>query len=118
MLPVPKTGVATTAKSSKLATPTIELRFLKNVPNGADSGVIEVEQPQTYTFLRKYPKHLIMATHCEEDNKKVFDVQLTGEDSDDNGSDDEDPSRVYQEIEPDDNKKMCQIKKAHNAKVK
>ena len=40
------------------------------------------------------------------------------EDDNSDGSKDEDPSRVYQEIEADDNVKMHCLKQAHNAKVK
>ena len=56
--------------------------------------------------------------HYEESNKKFFVQQPTRSDSNDDGSDNEDPSQVFQDIKPDNNKKTCQMKETHNAKVK
>ena len=54
----------------------------------------------------------------EESDKNFFIKQLAREDSDNNGSENEDPSWVYQEIEPNNNVKTCHLKQTHNAKVK
>ena len=87
--------VASAAKGGKPATPTVPVHFPKNVPNRANTGIIEVEHPQTYTFPEKYPKHPVTMMHCEESDEKFFVKQLIEEDSDDNRSEDEDPFRVY-----------------------
>ena len=79
------------------------VHFPKNVLNRANTRIIEVECPQTDTFSKKYPKCLITVMCHKESDERFFVKQIIGEDSDDNGSNDEDPSRVYKEIKPDDN---------------
>ena len=69
-----------------------------------------------YTFPKKYPKHTVTMMHYEESDKKFFVKQAAREDSDSNGSKDEDPSQVYQDIKPDDNTEMHCMKQAHNTK--
>ena len=51
-------------------------------------------------------------------DKNFFVKQPSGEDSNDNRSEDKDPSRVSQEIEPDDNIRTHQLIQTHNAQVK
>ena len=85
---------------------------------GLTPGLLEVEHPQPYTFPKKYPKHSVMVIHHEESDEKFFTKQPIGEDSNDDGSNDEDPSRVYKEIEPNDNIRTCWLEQAHNTKVK
>ena len=72
--------------------------------------MIEVESPQTYTFPKKYSEHPVTTIHYEESDKQFFVKQPAREDSNNNGSEDEDPSQVYQEIEPDNNVKICYLK--------
>ena len=77
----------------------------------------EVEPPQTYTFPQKYSKHPVITMHYKESDKKFFVKQPAREDSNNNGSENKDPSWVYQEIEPDNNVKTHHLKQAHSIKV-
>ena len=63
-------SVASIAKSSKPAALAMPMHFLRNVPNGADPGVIRVEQPQTYKFPQKYLEWPITQMYYEESDKK------------------------------------------------
>ena len=87
--------IASAAKSGKQFTLTVPIYFPKNVPTMADTRMIEVEQPQTYTFPKKYFKHPITMMYHEESDKKFFVKQPIGDDSDNNGSEDEDLSWFY-----------------------
>ena len=92
VLPASKAGGASVAKGSKSAAPAIPVHVPRNVPQGANAGTIEVESSQTYNFPKKYPEHPVTTTHCEESDKQFFAKQPAREDSNNNGSEDEDPS--------------------------
>ena len=82
VLPVAKTRVASTARFNKPTVLAMPVHFPKNVSKGANTGIIEVELPQMYTFPKKYPEHPVTKTHWEESDKRFFIKKASREDTD------------------------------------
>ena len=82
VLLVSKTKVASAARVNKPTALAMPVHFSKNVPKGANTGMIEVELPQMYTFPKKYPRHPVTKMHYEESEKKFFIKKASREDTD------------------------------------